>query len=208
MDGMKVYKNRQEAKDSGVRGAKYHGKPCIHCQNTLRWASTTGCYECTKKKTREANNIRRKDPKTRPAMLESQRKANLKRRDDPVYKQQKRDWAKANPKKTRAGKRAAKAKRRTNQKNNPLPIGWEESKPELRNAFDAVAVRLEQETGIKYHLDHIIPISKGGPEHELNFQLLTDKDNLRKSDKMPDVTFEELAQIPPTPEHRIGLFIL
>ena len=38
-----------------------------------------------------------------------------------------------------------------------------------------------QEAGyIKYHVDHIKPLSKGGLHHEDNLQILLAKDNLRK----------------------------
>ncbi len=34
-----------------------------------------------------------------------------------------------------------------------------------------------------YHVDHIIPLSKGGPHHQDNLQYLTIKENLKKSNK-------------------------
>ena len=193
MDGM-IYNSLKEAKEAtanGVRGAKYYGKTC-DCGNNIRRHSNSACIDCERIATRIRNR------KKYAECPERRRKNSL----------NSKKWREENPEKVRLNKQLSKAKRRADQQNNPLPIGWEASKTELRAAFQKEKTRLTQETGIKYHLDHIIPISKGGPEHELNFQLLTDKDNLRKSDKMPDVTFEELAQIPPTPEHRIGLFIL
>ena len=38
-------------------------------------------------------------------------------------------------------------------------------------------------TGKKYHVDHIVPIAKGGPHHQDNLQILEAKDNIKKSDK-------------------------
>ena len=45
------------------------------------------------------------------------------------------------------------------------------------------AVALRKTTGDDYHVDHIIPISKGGLHHPLNLQILTAFENLSKSNK-------------------------
>ncbi len=43
------------------------------------------------------------------------------------------------------------------------------------------------ETGfIKYHVDHIIPLFKGGLHHEDNLQILMARDNMKKQDKITD----------------------
>ena len=50
------------------------------------------------------------------------------------------------------------------------------------------AQRLSKNTGTDYHVDHIIPLSKGGLHHPDNLQILTATDNLRKSSKIcPDM---------------------
>ena len=45
-------------------------------------------------------------------------------------------------------------------------------------------VRISEETGIPHHVDHIIPISKGGKHHPDNLQILTATENIRKSNKL------------------------
>jgi hypothetical protein len=45
-------------------------------------------------------------------------------------------------------------------------------------------VRISEETGILHHVDHIIPISKGGKHHPNNLQILTATENIRKSNKV------------------------
>jgi len=46
--------------------------------------------------------------------------------------------------------------------------------------FYAEARRLSRETGIPHHVDHIIPIAKGGLHCQLNLQVLTATENLKK----------------------------
>lgn len=42
--------------------------------------------------------------------------------------------------------------------------------------------RLNKCTGIKWHVDHVKPLAKGGLHHENNLQVITAKANLRKHD--------------------------
>ena len=44
--------------------------------------------------------------------------------------------------------------------------------------------RISEETGIPHHVDHIIPISKGGKHHPDNLQILTAEENIRKSNHL------------------------
>ena len=50
--------------------------------------------------------------------------------------------------------------------------------------FYDTAKSLESITGEKYHVDHIIPLSKGGRHEPWNLQVLTAKENLKKSNKI------------------------
>ena len=40
---------------------------------------------------------------------------------------------------------------------------------------------------VGYHVDHIIPIAKGGKHRLDNLQYLTKEENLRKRDKLPTI---------------------
>lgn len=50
--------------------------------------------------------------------------------------------------------------------------------------FYKEAERLTEETGIIHHVDHIIPVSKGGLHHQNNLQVLTKNENLKKGNKI------------------------
>lgn len=39
---------------------------------------------------------------------------------------------------------------------------------------------------VKYHVDHIIPLSKGGRHHQDNLQIILAEENLRKHNKLPE----------------------
>ena len=47
--------------------------------------------------------------------------------------------------------------------------------------FYRVCSLLSKHTGTKYHVDHILPISKGGPHHHDNLQIITQTLNNQKS---------------------------
>jgi 5-methylcytosine-specific restriction endonuclease McrA len=47
-----------------------------------------------------------------------------------------------------------------------------------------IARELTEQTGIKHEVDHIWPISKGGPHLPWNLQFLTKEENRKKSNKI------------------------
>jgi 5-methylcytosine-specific restriction endonuclease McrA len=51
-------------------------------------------------------------------------------------------------------------------------------------AFYDLARSLTQKTGIRYEVDHIIPISKGGMHHHANLRVVTMDENRRKGSKL------------------------
>jgi hypothetical protein len=54
-------------------------------------------------------------------------------------------------------------------------------------------LHLTETTGIQHHLDHIMPLSKGGIHHPINLRIITAEENISKGDK---VTPEAMALIP------------
>ena len=43
---------------------------------------------------------------------------------------------------------------------------------------------ISKRTGIPHHVDHIVPISKGGIHHPDNLQILTAEENIRKGNRL------------------------
>ena len=55
---------------------------------------------------------------------------------------------------------------------------------ELCTPFYAESRRLTRETGVPHHVDHIIPIAKGGLHCQTNLQVLTARENQEKGDSL------------------------
>ena len=104
-----------------------------------------------------------------------------------VYKQN-------NPDKQRAYLHARKAR------NLHASVTW--SDVELEKAIYKEAVELEKTSGVKYHVDHIVPLMSPyvcGPQNHFNLQPLTQKENLVKGNRywpdMPDINDPELKSL-------------
>lgn len=44
--------------------------------------------------------------------------------------------------------------------------------------------RMSNKPGVEYHVDHIIPLAKGGPHFPWNLQVITKAENLSKGAKI------------------------
>jgi 5-methylcytosine-specific restriction endonuclease McrA len=107
-----------------------------------------------------------------------------------------RNWRKNQPEKAKAKDRRhyhrsyekyphrfheRSAKYRAIKRKNHCPM-CEIEKMMCRNYY-AIARELTEQTGIKHEVDHIWPISKGGPHLPWNLQVLTQEENRKKHDK-------------------------
>lgn len=104
-----------------------------------------------------------------------------------------RAWQKAHPEKMRTAMakwrkahqprcRADEAKRRALKRNAIVPLTPEEQAKII--GLYAEMRALTEIIGIQYHVDHIVPLSKGGLHHPSNLQILRGVDNLRKGAKL------------------------
>jgi hypothetical protein len=82
-------------------------------------------------------------------------------------------WRKANPEKVaqKTRRRYALKKGRAHPENDRIK----------EMAIFKQAARLTKETGIKHHVDHIIPLMHGGWHHHDNLQVVTIAENLQKN---------------------------
>jgi hypothetical protein len=88
-------------------------------------------------------------------------------------------WQKENPEKLAS----IHAKRRAFEKNSILMLHKDQWK--IIDAIYECSTRITQCTGIQHHVDHIIPISRGGYHIHTNLQVLPAVVNIRKKDKLP-----------------------
>jgi len=77
---------------------------------------------------------------------------------------------------------SATSKYRVSKKNQTPQLSKQETK--IIGEIYKACKRLSDCTGIKFHVDHIFPISKGGIHHPLNLQILPAKINIQKSNKV------------------------
>lgn len=83
----------------------------------------------------------------------------------------------------KAHRAADNAKRRALRRKQTPPL----TATEQRRIVEIYAQcgQLSQSTGVLHHVDHRIPLSKGGAHHPDNLQILTASDNLKKGNRLP-----------------------
>jgi 5-methylcytosine-specific restriction endonuclease McrA len=165
-------------KNSIEKGDKFYftGKPCKAGHIELRYVSSRQCSVCIKLATD-------KRYATNPDYMKDWHKANRERCLAYLQKWRKRnpDYNKkcveANPEKYLALKRRHSAKRRRTVEQQILAMSDLELL-ELSILYDEAAL-----LGPDWHVDHIIPLSKGGEHRPYNMQLVRSDYNQRKSAK-------------------------
>ena len=146
---------KKEAKSKGMM-FYFTGKPCIHGHIAERYVSKGTCKECNL--TRHEYNSKRYDEM--PEYYKGY--AARKRKNNPGY---------CNAKTSEYRVKKIQA-----------TMAWANMK--LIEEFYAEARRLEEVTGIKFHVDHVVPLkgkNVSGLHVESNLQIIPAHVNLRKS---------------------------
>ena len=185
---MKYPTTRKEAK---ATGAKYYftGEPCKHGHVALRKTKGT-CIQCLKVEWGKENNRRSTLPKSEAAKAAGRRyyernraeviaraqsrPAEVKRAYKQLYKQNNPDLYKA----------LTSFRRKRNQQATPKWLSYTQKK-EIRSLY-VIAQTTSKITGIRYVVDHIIPINGEdvcGLHVPWNLRVITQEENLIKSNK-------------------------
>ena len=103
-----------------------------------------------------------------------------------------KNWKKENSERYKLLLRKGSAKRRATKKNNTPDLTHNQKL--IIETIYLQRIRLEKRFGIQFHVDHVIPISKGGLHIPSNLQVLPAKLNLKKNSKN-SLRWEELQLI-------------
>jgi hypothetical protein len=108
--------------------------------------------------------------------------SKLWRKKNPTkYKENLENWIKENPDKYKLITAKGNSKRRAAEKNNTPDLTHNQKL--IIETIYLQRIRLEKRLGIPFHVDHVIPISKGGLHIPSNLQVLPAKLNLKKNSK-------------------------
>ena len=192
----------------------FTGKPCKHGHVCGRWVSNKTCSECSVQRVRRsyaANPERHRAygvnwRKANPEKARAWNRANPEKQRESLAK-----WRKAHPEKNRANKLAWE--RANPEKVRAIKRKWEQDNPALRAqtagrrrariAGNSIALtphqrhqvkqiyllmkKLTLATGTQHHVDHYIPVAKGGPHSPENLWVIPAEQNYRKGSKLPVV---------------------
>lgn len=176
-------------------GLKYYfsGLPCSRGHIYKRLVSNSSCVKCTDinskawhEKNPDAGARRHERVKANPARIERIRENARKRyAENP---QNRRDSVAAHAKKF-PEKRALAQRNRKARKKGAGGSYTEQDVASLISSQKGKCVNCQSELihegKNKYHMDHIIPLSKGGRNDKYNLQILCAPCNIKKSDKDP-----------------------
>ena len=182
---------RKQAQEQGLTHY-FTGKPCKHGHVAARYVKTRACCECAVTSAREwerrapeeytrrrkdAANKRCHERKRVRRSVDPQYRAELSSRDAAYTAKRRRECPEA------YAAHMVRSRLRKAQM-DPEVLTAEEARQVI--TIYALRIRLTRETGVEYHVDHRIPLSKGGRHHPDNLWVITAVENMRKGAKLPE----------------------
>lgn len=169
---MEYKTSRKEAIAAGE--TRYIGIPCKYGHGSVRYTGNWECIVCKKE--------RRKDYKARNKPKVAEAKKRYKQKHPELNRAQVKKWKLKNPAKVRA----QKAKRRA-AKLNRTPSWLRPVDFRHIQVYYEISRRQTQATGIKHHVDHVVPLqgeTVSGLHVPWNLQVLEGRENSRKNNKL------------------------
>ena len=172
---------RKQAQEQGLTHY-FTGKPCKHGHLAQRLVSNRGCCLCGCANARKSYDARLKGNA-------SFQKRNRDRATKWYYENHSRARATRNAYASKQGDREIarqneRASLRQRQMRESLRQMTAKERGLTRSIYQ-LRIRLTRETGVEYHVDHRIPLSKGGKHHPDNLWVIPAVENLRKGAKLP-----------------------
>lgn len=153
-----------------IQGGCYRRNPSAQKARADRWLATNYDLHMARSKANyEANKDRRLEQANAWATAHPEK-----------VRQAKRQWKANNPDKVKIAQRVRDSARRAN--------GGSFSKTDidfLMTTQKARCLNCKRKLGTDYHVDHVLPVAKGGSSYRHNIQLLCPPCNQRKSAKDP-----------------------
>jgi len=189
----------KEARRLG-RSRYYTGVPCVRGHICARITTSALCCECSKMHKRNAHYKKAGDPEYKRKRKEyTERNKDSKKEYDKRYRKDNREkvnknsreWTKNNKSKRSAISQNYKAKRRAIKKEGMSSIELMEWKKSQQKVCHWCQVECEE----SFHVDHYIPLSKGGKHIASNLVISCASCNVRKNNKMPDIWEKEIREM-------------
>ena len=167
------HNRRNEAHQEG-RKTYVSGTACKKCGCIVKYVSTWSCHFCVKQKGYKKLMSGALDKYQTPEVVNKRVKKWRENNPEKLKEQHQRQYEKD---------RGAKQAKYRATKRDQTPDLTPDEEQRIRQIYQECGIMTEQ-TGVLHHVDHIVPISRGGLHHPDNLQILTAYDNQSKGAKL------------------------